>query len=89
MMREFKRNEPTTFDFKLEGDDRVWSIPLAKDLPAATLLKLDAADGDAAVLAVMEFVDETCPGLLEAATMDEVAAIMTAWREVGGDLGES
>ncbi len=88
-MREFKRNEPDTFDFKLEGDDRTWSIPLAKDLPAATLLKLDATDGDTAVRAVMEFVDGECPGLLEVATMDEVAAIVTAWREAGGDLGES
>ena len=63
------------FQFQLEGDETVYSVPYVGDLDTATAH--DMLD--------IEKFREWCPGLAERATIDQFGYIIGAWRTSGRD----
>lgn len=105
----FKQN---VFEFQIDGNDKVWSIPLVRYLNADLMTRMQAitgplkkviesggspSDEEASMLANVqrEIVEHYCPGLYRLADLDQIAAILQAWRDASNpngadvDLGES
>lgn len=85
------------FQFQLEGDETVYSVPYIGSLDTATTYDMIAAakggDNDALMWFIEKF-REWCPGLDERATIDQFGYIIGAWRTAGRDaqgvdVGES
>lgn len=89
--------EPQTFDFVLDGEEQVYSLPLARQLPLAMLQSFAAiagmADGDeknaAAITAQLDILRQYMGERADALTGEQVQAIFDAWNAASGDeLGE-
>lgn len=76
------------FQFQLEGDETVYSVPYIGSLDTATAYDMIAAakggDNDALMWFIEKF-REWCPGLDERATIDQFGYIIGAWRQEGRD----
>lgn len=85
------------FQFQLEGDETVYSVPYIGSLDTATTYDMIAAAKGGDNDALMWFIEkyrEWCPGLAERATIEQFGAIIGAWRTAGRDaqgvdVGES
>ena len=86
-----------TFDFALEGDEIVYSIPLPKFLPLKKLRKFAAIaampDGEAknvaAIDAQLELLGAYMGDKADELTGEQVRLIFEAWNAAGGEeLGE-
>lgn len=76
------------FQFQLEGDETVYSVPYIGSLDTSTTYDMIAAakggDNDALMWFIEKF-REWCPGLDERATIDQFGYIIGAWRAAGRD----
>lgn len=80
------------FEFRIEGEETVYSIPKAKNLPASVAFDLSEAaksgEGIQATRIFLDLLDSNCPGLTETLTIEQLIALVEAWQsEV--TLGES
>ena len=80
--------------FQLAGSEKVWALPLMGSLPisqARDIARLADAKTEGEMLdASFELFERLCPGLCETVTTDQLAAILTGWREASGiNPGES
>ena len=85
---------PREWRFQLSGSDKVWSLPLMGSLPLAVarkVAKMVGLDDESAMIdAAFDLFDELCPGLVDAVTTDQLAAIMVGWKEASSiEPGES
>lgn len=82
-----------TFNFKLEGTEKVWKLPLLSCLPISAVKKLrgvETGDDNAALDAVCDIVERYCPGLTDTVGIGELGEITRLWYEASGiTLGES
>ena len=80
-----------SFDFRLEGDDEVYSIPLASSLPLAFVRMAMAGDAADFPLALL---DKFCPEFAQRddVTIGTVRAVFEAWSAAstadGIDMGK-
>lgn len=89
--------DTTTFDFKFDNSEKVYSLPLMTSLPLVKLRNLtaiaampDGADKElAAVDMQLDLLREYMGDDAETLTATQVQAIFAAWQEAGGaELGE-
>ena len=79
------------FEFQLEGDDKVYKIPLASSMPAATILMLRDADKrgegfEAQLTMLKRYIGEE---LVNELSVDMADSILKAWGEESTDQGAS
>lgn len=78
-----------TLDFQIEGNDTIYSIPYAKDLPVAYIEDMAALRDDRSGLKALEFLhkvmDRYAPTAWENLTQEGLTLILAAWAE---GLGE-
>ena len=76
------------FRFTLDGDERVWSMPLMTSLPvrqAAKIAKVaKSVSIEAQTDALCDLFDAVCPGLIDAITIDQAAEVLRAWGAASG-----
>lgn len=82
------------FQFAIEGDETIYSLPNPRKLPAVFALELGkatkAGDSSGAVAVFAELLDAECPGLLGKITVEQLTSLVEAWQEFGGiTAGES
>ena len=74
--------------FQLSGSEKVWSMPLMGSLPVKTardVSKLAEVNAKTDMLdAAISLFDELCPGLTDVVTTDQLAEVMTAWKDASG-----
>ena len=70
-----------TFDFKLEGGDEVYSLPLMKNLPVEYVAEIAALAGDehAALNLIVRVLDEFAPGVTKRIGSDGLTVLFEAW----------
>ena len=76
------------FQFQLEGDETVYSVPYIGSLDTSTTYDMIAAAKGGDNDALMWFIEKFrawCPGLDERATIDQFGYIIGAWRTTGRD----
>lgn len=83
--------KPTkTLDFQLEGEETVYHIPYAKDLPVGYTERItalrDDADGTAALDLLRELFEVHAPGAWDRLSIEGVTMVMQEWSQ---GLGES
>ena len=70
------------FKFKVDGSDKLWSLPLIDCLPVKSAMRLrDSGDGIEGAVAL---IDELCPGLTDVLTLDGMTQLFDAWNEASG-----
>ena len=79
------------FEFQLEGDDKVYKIPLASSMPAATILMLRDADKrgegfEAQLTMLKRYIGEE---LVNELSVDMADSILKAWGEESAEQGAS
>lgn len=92
-MRTFGKHKTEYFEFKFEGDDKTYRIPLAANMPYNTLKEMnDAEDGDKfdkQVKMLRKYMGEVVDDLMAG----ELSEILKAWAEAskaeGVSVGES
>ena len=76
-----------TWDFRLEGSKKVWSLPLLSSLPVKAARSI-ASIGDGSEIEqldkLIELFDGLCPGLTDVANGDQLAEIIGEWAEASG-----
>lgn len=82
------------FQFAIEGDETVYTLPNPRKLPASFAIKLGRAakegEGMAAIDVFAGLLDDECPGLLDKITVEQMTALVEAWQAFGGiTMGES
>lgn len=79
---------PRAWMFQLEDGGKVWSLPLMGSLPISTarkLAKMADVNTEADMIdAAYDIFEAICPGLMDAVTTDQLAAILNGWREASG-----
>ena len=78
------------FEFRLEGDDKVYKIPLAASMPAVTILRMRDADKngegfDAQLAMLKRYMGDVVDDL----SVDVANAILEAWGEESNKQGAS
>jgi len=83
-MYTIKAFKPTTFDFQIEGEETVYSVPLFKELPLETVLKAEKLK-DEDDLAALEFIkgifDEYAPGVVDKLSAEQFTFLFKAYTE--------
>ena len=93
-MRTFGRKKTEYFEFKIEGYDEVYRIPLAADMPYTFLNKVNqaAGAGESFVLQV-EMLRKHMGDVVDDLTAETLSDILLAWSEeskgAGASVGES
>lgn len=80
-----------TFDFKLEGEEQVYHLPLMRYLPLKRLrglAELQKKGGDLVDL-MIDILDEYAPGVTDHITGEQLALIFKAWAAAGNDGHEN
>ena len=91
MTQVINNAEGRVFSFQLEGDEEVYSNPLASSLPLS-LIRVAMRNADEFAFAIIE---KYCPELVERddVTLETMKAVLTAWDAAsagdGADLGKS
>lgn len=90
--------EKSVFEFKLQGNKKLYSIPLAKYLPlrmAQHFQKLSLVKGEeeqaaAGAQMMVEILEKYCPDIVDDISSDTALKIFEAWQEADPDvdLGE-
>lgn len=91
-MFDLKAPSGGTFDFRIEGKRKVYSIPKAKNLPASVAFDLSEAaksgEGIQATRIFLDMLERHCPGLTDSLTIDQLTALVDAW-QAEMTMGES
>lgn len=79
--------KPATFDFQLEGGDRVYRLPLMRYLPVKRLRHIASIqkEGGDLVDLMIDMLDEYAPGVTDDITGEQLALIFKAWAAAGDD----
>lgn len=81
------------FAFQLEGGDAVWRLPLLGSLPvskARCIMGAESGTSMEQLEAVLDLMDELCPGLTDELTVQGVSDVLSAWSEASNiTVGES
>ena len=84
-------NPTKTLDFRIDGAEEVYHIPLAKNLPIGYASRLAALrkkpDGAEAILSLfVDVLDDVAPGASNRLSSEAAAQLFAAW---GDEMGES
>ena len=90
-MKTIRSEKGYAFDFALEGDETVYSLPLMSALPLAQLREMAAAnaepDGDKKALAIIDAELHILRGVMgekaDTLTAEQVRLIFDAWSDAG------
>ncbi len=92
-MRTFGKRKIEYFEFKLEGNDRVYGIPLAANMPYSTLKEMNEAEEDARFDIQVEMLRKHMGNVVDELTAGELSDILKAWADAcqaeGASVGES
>ena len=93
-MRTFGQSAVECFEFRLEGSDTVYRIPLAQDLPLDILDDMiETSDTDRAFHSQVNFLKKYMGDDVGRITVSMLHDIFAAWgeasRKAGASLGES
>jgi hypothetical protein len=88
------KSEQGTFDFKIEGNDKLYSIPFAKYMPlrmAQRFQKLSLVKGEdeqaaAGTEMMVEILEKYCPDIVDDISANTAATILQAWQEADPDI---
>ncbi len=94
-MYTIAKTKPKTFDFQIEGQKKVYSVPVLRELPLETVIKADELKDDASDLEALSYIkdifDEYAPGVVDKLSAEQFALLFKAYTaETGNDvsLGE-
>lgn len=80
------------FEIHVEGSKKKFELPAWDNVPARLALEAYKAtkggDGESAGIVLMEYIDDTCPGLLDTVSQAQLLEIVKAWQGDGANLGE-
>lgn len=93
-MRKFGKSEVKYFEFQLEGDEKVYQVPLAADMPYSRLNEMhEAADTDARFDVQVEMLRQYMGNVVDELPTGTLSEILQAWGEesmnAGASVGES
>ena len=93
-MRTFGVGKTEYFEFMLEGDDKVYKIPLAASMPFGVLNEMnEARDTDGSVPAQIRMLRKYMGDVVDELSAGVLSDIMRAWSEEcvnsGASMGES
>ena len=88
-MRTFGE-EKKYFEFALEGDDKVYKIPLAQYIPMASVLMMREADKrDDSLIGQTNLLRRYMGDVVDEISSSMVANIINAWVDASADAGAS
>ena len=74
---------PDTFDFQLEGEETVYSVPVLRELPLETVLKAEELKDNASDLEALTYIksifDEYAPGAVDRLSVEQFAFLFKAY----------
>lgn len=92
-MRKFGENKVKRFEFQLEGDDKVYSIPLVADMPYSVLDRMRNATEDESFPVQVEMLRKYMGDIVDDLSVGMLSEILRAWSEEstksGASVGES
>ena len=92
-MRTFGKSKVEYFEFQLEGDDRVYKIPLAAHVPYSVLDEMRTADEDERFSVQVKMMRMYMGDVVDSLTAGTLSDIIIAWADAcnneGASVGES
>lgn len=92
-MRTFGESNVKRFEFKLEGSDRIYGIPLAADMPYSILDRMRNASAEESFPAQVDMLRKYMGNVVDELTVGTLSDILRAWSEesnkTGASVGES
>lgn len=93
-MRTFGKSETEYFEFQLEGDDKIYRVPLAAYMPYSILIEMNEAEGSADGFSVqVKMLKKYMGAVVDDMSAGMLSDILKAWAEesrgAGASLGES
>lgn len=87
-MRKFGQNLTKYFEFQLEGDDRVYGIPLAASMPFGVLEEMSrAANTSEQFTAQVKMLREYMGDAVDKIPVETLSEILKAWAEESNNTG--
>ncbi len=93
-MRKFGKDAPELFSFQLQGDKKVYKVPLASSMPYSLLKRMQQHQGDEEEFDVqVEILRKYMGDVVDELDTITLSDILKAWgvasREQGAEVGES
>lgn len=92
-MRTIGKRKIEYFDFKLEGEEKIYRIPLAANMPYSTLKAMNDAEEDNRFDIQIDMLREYMGDVVDELTAGELSDILKAWSAAcqaeGASVGES